>query len=200
MTASSQAQKRLEKSKTRSSKLDARGSKKNVQIAGVVAGKASSLKKGGGSKRNMFQSMKVMPGGRSSIKIPGAVLKVGDPAWVRDEDKSSHDVYVKAVITSITDAGDKISLTGPDGGSLTKATSEVIPANTSEDTPGDHTGLIHLNEPSILHNTKMRFAKDEIYTFTGCAPAPAPGAWVGMWAGPCACGAGARGARGRSGR
>ena len=26
---------------------------------------------------------------------------------------------------------------------------------------------MHLNEPSILNNTRVRFAKDQIYTFTG---------------------------------
>ena len=26
---------------------------------------------------------------------------------------------------------------------------------------------MHLNEPSILNNTRLRFAKDQIYTFTG---------------------------------
>ena len=27
--------------------------------------------------------------------------------------------------------------------------------------------MTHLNEPSILSNTRVRFAKDQIYTFTG---------------------------------
>jgi len=55
----------------------------------------------------------VLPGGRSKIKIAGGILKLGDPVWVRDDDKSSPDVYLRTILTSITDAGDKCTLTGP---------------------------------------------------------------------------------------
>ena len=31
----------------------------------------------------------------------------------------------------------------------------------------DNTQLMHLHEPSLLHNLRFRYARDEIYTYTG---------------------------------
>ena len=175
MPASAQAAKRLEASKERTSKrasfVAGEGSKGAPRPSPALSPEKQKTRKKlskSGTGKNMFAgSTKVLPGGRSKIKIAGGILKLGDPVWVRDDDKSSPDVYLRTLLTSITDAGDKCTLTGSDGSSITKTVSEMIPANSSDDTPGDHTGLIHLNEPSILHNSKLRFVKDEIYTFTG---------------------------------
>ena len=148
---------------------------------------------------------------------------------------------MRGVLTGF-DAADSCSITGPDGGLVSRGASELLPANKLDDAPGKHTlgtthtldlrpphlskdldhtgpiynyphhpcshphvgpepapsrlpsphphlhlspsppslppepgevgftdntGLVHLNEPSILNNTRVRFAKDQIYTFTG---------------------------------
>ena len=70
------------------------------------------------------------------------------------------------MLTGIEPA-DKCTVTGADGALLSRAASEILPANVSDDAPADHSALVHLNEPAILHNTRMRFATDQIYTFTG---------------------------------
>ena len=44
---------------------------------------------------------------------------------------------------------------------------ELYPATTPDDLDGDNTALDHHNEPTILCNVKLRYAKNQIYTFTG---------------------------------
>lgn len=41
------------------------------------------------------------------------------------------------------------------------------PANPPDVDHNDHTGLVYLSDATLLYNTKVRYAKDEIYTFVG---------------------------------
>ena len=40
---------------------------------------------------------------------------------------------------------------------LDAAKADIFPANEADMTPGDHCALIHLNEPCVLENSRMRF-------------------------------------------
>ena len=98
--------------------------------------------------------------------VGGAPLKQGDKVWLRDSDKTKGQMFVKGQLTGV--ASDRCMVAHADGGAVVaKAPGEVYPANPADDAPSDHSALIHLNEPCILENTRQRYAKDLIYTFTG---------------------------------
>ena len=96
-----------------------------------------------------------------------AQVKAGDPVWFRDPAKKVTDVFTKATITSVSDDQKSCKITLSTGSGDEKQGSELFPANTDDDLVGDNTALVHLNEPTILCNTKLRYAKNLIYTFTG---------------------------------
>ena len=50
---------------------------------------------------------------------------------------------------------------------LDAAKADIFPANEAGMMTNDHCALIHLNEPCILENSRLRFDKDLIYTYTG---------------------------------
>ena len=47
-------------------------------------------------------------------------------------------------------------------------------ANSADQPPGDHSALIHLNEPCVLENSRLRFMEDAIYTLVGTIMIAAP--------------------------
>ena len=97
----------------------------------------------------------------------GAQVKAGDPVWFRDPDKKVTDVFSKATITSVAEDARTAAVTMSSGKTEDKQGGELYPANTTDDLVGDNTALVHLNEPTILCNVKLRYAKNQIYTFTG---------------------------------
>jgi hypothetical protein len=98
--------------------------------------------------------------------VGGASLRVGDSVWLRGADKSRGQMFIRGLLTAVR--LDRCTVTTVDGGAvLSKQPGEIYPANPADDAPGDHSALIHLNEPCILENTRQRYAKDEIYTYTG---------------------------------
>ena len=50
---------------------------------------------------------------------------------------------------------------------LDAAKADIFPANEAGMMTNDHCALIHLNEPCILENSRLRFDKEKIYTYTG---------------------------------
>ena len=50
---------------------------------------------------------------------------------------------------------------------LDSAKADLFPSNEKDLTTADHCSLIHLNEPCILENTRLRHCNDQIYTYTG---------------------------------
>ena len=66
--------------------------------------------------------------------------------------------------------GARVTVTRTPGGAeetLDTSKSDIFPANEQGMMAGDHCGLIHLNEPSILENSKLRYTDGKIYTYTG---------------------------------
>ena len=66
-------------------------------------------------------------------------------------------------------------LTGLVGGHISVVTSRgdrfqtdtYFPANPDGVDQSDHTALLHLSDATLLHNTRMRYLRDEIYTYVG---------------------------------
>ena len=101
---------------------------------------------------------------QSVVAIGGVRLKAGEPAWMREVGKA--DVFTRGVVTSIESRTECVVTT--DGGAqLTKKAAELYPANSPSDAAPDHCALIHLSEPCILDNSRVRYERNDIYTFTG---------------------------------
>ena len=90
-------------------------------------------------------------------------LKLGSKVWVRDVDVHNPEVFVLATLKGIagkfaqieTEAGDKFE------------TDLFFPANPAGQDYNDHTALLHLSDATLLENSRIRYLKDEIYTFVG---------------------------------
>ncbi len=90
-------------------------------------------------------------------------LKLGSKVWVRDADVQNPDVFVLATLKGIagklaqieTEAGDRFE------------TDLFFPANPKGQSFNDHTALLYLSDATLLENSKVRYAQDEIYTFVG---------------------------------
>ena len=101
---------------------------------------------------------------QSVVAIGGVRLKAGEPAWMREVGKA--DVFTRGVVTSIESRTECVVTT--DGGAqLTKKAADLYPANAPSDAAPDHCALIHLSEPCILDNSRVRYERNDIYTFTG---------------------------------
>ena len=103
------------------------------------------------------------------VGVGGTPLLVGDPVWLRDVDKSQGRMFVKGTLTAVQPDRCTVATGAGEGGVvLQKAPAEIYPAHPyEEEAPEDNSALIHLNEPCILENTRQRYAKDLIYTYTG---------------------------------
>ena len=87
--------------------------------------------------------------------------KLRDPAWLR-----TPAGWVSATVARI-DGTDVTLSTDAGEERLPLASDAVCLANKPGDSAEDHCGLIHMNEPSILENTRVRFEADHIYTYVG---------------------------------
>ena len=93
---------------------------------------------------------------------PAARMKMGAKVWVKDVDVHNPDVFVMATLKGVkgrmceveTEKGDAFD------------TDTYFPANPPNQDQNDHTALLHLSDATLLANTKMRYAKDEIYTWS----------------------------------
>lgn len=90
-------------------------------------------------------------------------LKLGAKVWVRDVDIHNPDVFVMATLKGLSGNLAKVQT---DKGDLID-TDVFYPANPPNQSHSDHTGLLFLSDATLLANTKIRYANDDIYTFVG---------------------------------
>ena len=97
-------------------------------------------------------------------------IKINDSVWLRAGAKGATDPFVPATVTNVQQNGARVTVkraSSTEEEVLDTSKSDIFPANEKGMTAGDHCALIHLNEPCILENSKLRFASDSIYTYTG---------------------------------
>ncbi|KAL1521199.1 hypothetical protein AB1Y20_022751 [Prymnesium parvum] len=104
----------------------------------------------------------------SSVLPVLAKIKTDEPVWLRAP-KGSAELFLPAKVTNVQQAGARVTVETPNGASevLDRNKADVFPANPTGTTAPDHCALIHLNEPCILENTRLRYNADAIYTYTG---------------------------------
>ena len=94
---------------------------------------------------------------------------MNEQVWLRGG-KDSKEPFVPAVVTNVQQNGARVTVRRAQGGpeeTLDTSKHDIFPANVQGLTTNDHCALIHLNEPCVLENSKLRFLRDEIYTYTG---------------------------------
>lgn len=94
--------------------------------------------------------------------IGGVTIDIGDPVWVHEKGPIA---FARATLSTV--AGLSCRVTLENGKMVEKSCEELYAANRAQDFPDDHSTLMHLNEPCILHSTAQRFMADNIYTYTG---------------------------------
>lgn len=112
-----------------------------------------------GRKRGAVQSSFSMA---DAAKKKGG-LKLGAKVWIRDVDVQNPEVFVMGTLKGL--AG-KIGQIETAKGEQVE-TDLFYPANPPDVDHSDHTGLLYLSDAALLYNTKVRYAKDDIYTFVG---------------------------------
>jgi len=90
-------------------------------------------------------------------------LKLGSRVWIRDADVGNPDVFVAGKLTAIQ--GKMAQIMTEKGDSV--ETDLFFPANPPNQDFNDHTALVYLSDATLLENSRIRYAKDEIYTFVG---------------------------------
>ena len=95
-------------------------------------------------------------------------MRIGDPVWLRGAKKGG-EPFELGQVTNVQQNGARVTVADASGAerAFDAANADVFPANPAGSTAPDHCGLIHLNEPSILENSRARYASDDIYTYTG---------------------------------
>ena len=110
----------------------------------------------------------------SVLNLPPAVaqpvMKISDAVWLRSEGKNvDAPPFVLGSITNVQQGGARLTVRRPDGteGTFDNRSADVFRANPKGQVAPDHCALIHLNEPCVLDNSKERYIKGDIYTYTG---------------------------------
>jgi len=95
-------------------------------------------------------------------------MRVGDPCWLRAP-KGSAEPFAPGTIVNVQQGGDRLTVKKQDGTEVAfdSKNADVFAANPTGTSAPDHCALLHLNEPSVLENSRARFLKDNIYTYTG---------------------------------
>uniref|UniRef100_A0A7S4BEP8 Uncharacterized protein n=1 Tax=Chrysotila carterae TaxID=13221 RepID=A0A7S4BEP8_CHRCT len=95
-------------------------------------------------------------------------MRVGDPCWLRAP-KGQTEPFSPGKIVNVQQGGDRLTVLKPDGteAAFDLKNADVFAANPTGSNAPDHCALLHLNEPSVLENTRQRFLVDDIYTYTG---------------------------------
>ena len=102
-------------------------------------------------------------------QAPVKKTKEKDKVWLRGAAKGK-EPFVHGVVTNVQQNGARVTVKRADTKeeeTLDSAKADIFPANESDLMTDDHCALIHLNEPCVLENTRMRYTKDKIYTYTG---------------------------------
>ena len=87
-------------------------------------------------------------------------------AWLEGKDAETPFLYGQ--ITAISASG-ALTLKMEGGAEQTVDTTkvDVMPGNEPGSMASDHCGLINMNEPCVLENSRLRFLADNIYTLVG---------------------------------
>jgi myosin heavy subunit len=95
-------------------------------------------------------------------------LKIGDAVWLRSE-KGDTEPFTAGTISKVQQGGARLTVQWSNGKEVVADTAkvDVFPANPPGSMAPDHCALIHLNEPTVLENTRARFVAGGIYTYTG---------------------------------
>jgi len=92
----------------------------------------------------------------------GYKLQEKTNVWVKDEKEG----YIKGEVQS--NEGGKLKVKFGDGSSVVVNEKDTEPANPSKfDGVIDCSDLSHLNNATVLHNLRVRYAEDLIHTYSG---------------------------------
>eukprot|EP00325_Prymnesiales_sp_UTEX-LB-985_P020714 CAMPEP_0174733188 /NCGR_PEP_ID=MMETSP1094-20130205/60818_1 /TAXON_ID=156173 /ORGANISM="Chrysochromulina brevifilum, Strain UTEX LB 985" /LENGTH=1727 /DNA_ID=CAMNT_0015935811 /DNA_START=13 /DNA_END=5196 /DNA_ORIENTATION=+ len=95
-------------------------------------------------------------------------IKIKDRVWLRGA--KGQESFVPASVTNVQQNGARVtvkrSASDPEE-VLDTSKADVFPANEDGMKTNDHCALIHLNEPCVLENTRLRYTDGLIYTYTG---------------------------------
>ena len=91
-----------------------------------------------------------------------------EPVWLRGA-KGSSEPFIPAIVTNVQQGGARLTVKQADGSEQAYDTrnADLFASNPTGATASDHCALIHLNEPCVLSNSRVRFEANEIYTYTG---------------------------------
>jgi len=95
-------------------------------------------------------------------------MRIGDPVWLR-ADKGAKEPFERGNVTNVQQNGARLTVKDASGNerAFDAQNADVFASNPLGSTASDHCGLIHLNEPSILENSRARYNNQIIYTYTG---------------------------------
>lgn len=95
-------------------------------------------------------------------------MRIGDPAWLRAA-KGAAEPFEQGKVVNVQQNGARLTVLDASGieRPFDAQNADVFPSNPPGSTAPDHCGLIHLNEPSILENSRARYVSGSIYTYTG---------------------------------
>ena len=107
-------------------------------------------------------SLGPVAGAAPATHASNAEWRVDDRAWCHDDEAGF-------VLCTVTSAGaDKVSVRDAQGRDGELKSDELYPVNpASQDGSRDNTELMYLQEPHMLHNLRVRYGRDEIYTRAG---------------------------------
>jgi hypothetical protein len=98
--------------------------------------------------------------------MPILKAKPRDHAWVRAPPKAE-EPFLAATVVATSDGQVTVSSDAAGEQSFPLASDDIFLANPANTNADDHCGLIHMNEPAVLENTRVRFAANQIYTYVG---------------------------------
>ena len=94
-------------------------------------------------------------------------LKLGAKVWVKDIDANNPDVFVLGTLKGIAGKNADIELNDGANKGQRVETDLFFPANPPGQDFNDHTSLIYLSDATLMENSRIRYARDEIYTALG---------------------------------
>ena len=82
--------------------------------------------------------------------------------------EGSEEPFIGGKITAISPSGAlTLRMDGGTEQTVDPAKVDVLPGNEPGSMAPDHCGLINMNEPCVLENSRLRFLADNIYTLVG---------------------------------
>ena len=97
--------------------------------------------------------------------------RAGQPVWLKAPEGAAVEPYAAGVVQEV--GPKQLTVRKLDGSTVTADPAAVLPANPEGTTAPDHCGLIHLNEPCVLQNSRARYDQDAICQLAGLEPSSA---------------------------